>query len=342
MPVNKGDLVAKIIVIALIAAFLGLSAYTMLKPKAAPAGGMPGAPGAAAQSGTTAGGPARQGSGEAQGGQRQGASAANAITVSAKTLVPETIRQVVKLNGDVSSQSEINIYPDTAGKIVRVLKDLGDSVRQGEIIAYIDPSRPGAAYVESPVIATVGGTVISMPVALGETVSASTSMAVIGSLNNLKITIYVAEKYSSFLRRDLPALVSFASAPGEEFEAAVSAVSPVVNNKNRTIETTLNLRSRDSRIKQGMFASVQLVIREEAGVMVIPRSAIKNYNGESTVYVIDQGAAKRLPVTVGLTNDAEAQIISPLKPGDQVIIAGAVTDGSPVRIARSALQEIGD
>jgi RND family efflux transporter MFP subunit len=163
-------------------------------------------------------------------------------------------------------------------------------------------------------------------------------IAVIGSLDNLKITIYVAEKYSAYLRRGLPAIVAFTSAPGEEFAASVSAISPVVNNKNRTIETTLSLNRSDGRIKQGMFASVHLIIREENRTLVIPRTAIKNYNGDSTVYIIDENnLARRLPITLGLTNDSEAQIIAGLKVGDRVITAGSVTDGSPVRIAGTDL-----
>ncbi|MDR2184102.1 MAG: efflux RND transporter periplasmic adaptor subunit [Treponema sp.] len=250
----------------------------------------------------------------------------------------ESIQQVIKLNGDVSSQSEVSVFPDTSGKIIRILKNLGDPVRQGEAIAYIDPSRPGSAYIESPVVSPVGGTITSLPVTGGLTVSPSTVIAVIGALDKLKITIYVAEKYSVYLRQNLPAYVSFSSAPGEEFKASVSTVSPVVNNKNRTIETTLNLVSQDPRIKEGMFASVRLVIREEKDTLVIPRSAVKDYNGEDTVYIIDEeNLARRVPVTLGLTNDSEAQVTAGLKSGDRVITAGAVTDGSPVRIAAASL-----
>jgi multidrug efflux pump subunit AcrA (membrane-fusion protein) len=388
MAASKGDIIAKIVVIVLIAVFLGIAALSMLRGKAAPAatagaagggyggggfaaGGIPGAGmppgggGAVAIGGQAAGSPAAGGApgagsqtadrtagapaaeAQAAGGQgqqvqaaqgRSQQTAANAVTVSAKTIARETIQQLIKLNGDVSSQSEVNIFPDTSGRIVRMLKSLGDTVRQGDIIAYIDPSRPGAAYVESPVISAVGGTITNLPVTEGVTVSSQTIIATIGSLDRLKITIYVAEKYSAYLRQNLPAYVSFSSAPGVEFSARVSTVSPVVNNKNRTIETTLNLASQDSRIKEGMFAAVRLVIREEQNTMVIPRSAIKDYNGADSVYVIDEdNVARRVLIQVGLTNDSEAQIISGLSFGDRVITAGAATDGSPVRISTASL-----
>jgi multidrug efflux pump subunit AcrA (membrane-fusion protein) len=352
---SKADIIAKIIVIITIMVFLGIAGYTMMNSNSTAAsrsggmpagvpGGMPGGAGGQPAGGQAAGG--QPVSGQAAGGSRNpmaggqaaGGRQANTITVSAKTMTGETIQQVIKLNGDVSSQLAVSIFPDTSGKIVRILKNLGDRVSQGEIIAYIDPSRPGSAYVESPVISTVAGTITSLPITDGLTVSPSTPIATVGSLDRLKITIYVAEKYSVYLRQNLPAYVSFSSTPGTEFSARVSSVSPVVNSRNRTIETTLDLNSQDSRIKEGMFASVRLVIREERNTLVVPRSAIKDYNGADTVYIIDEDElARRVQVELGLSNDSEIQVVSGLNPGDRVITAGAVTDGSPVRIAASEL-----
>lgn len=259
---------------------------------------------------------------------------ANTVTVSAKTIIPETIRSTVKINGEVESKSSINIYPDTSGKVTQILKGLGASVKKGEIIAYVDPSKPGSAYAVNPVVSTVTGTVISMPVNPGDTVSTSTVIGAVGSLRDLKITVYVSEKYSGYLKKGLNAFVSFTSMQGEEFSAKVTSVSPVVNNLNRTIETVLELDKYDSRIKPGMFATVSLVIQEEDNSFVVPKSAIKTYNTDSTVFVIDENnTAKRVVVTTGISNDNDIQITSGLEEGMQVITAGSATEGSPVKVA---------
>lgn len=259
---------------------------------------------------------------------------ANTVTVSAKTIIPETIRSTVKINGEVESKSSINIYPDTSGKVTEIVKGLGASVKKGEIIAYVDPSKPGSAYAVNPVVSTVTGTVISMPVNPGDTVSTSTVIGAVGSLRDLKITVYVSEKYSGYLKKGLNAFVSFTSMPGEEFSAKVTSVSPVVNNSNRTVETVLELDKYDSRIKPGMFATVSLVIQEEDNSFVVPKSAIKTYNTDSTVFVIDENnTAKRVVVTTGISNDNDIQITSGLEEGMQVITAGSATEGSPVKVA---------
>jgi len=211
---------------------------------------------------------------------------------------------------------------------------VGDPVSPGEVIGYIDPSRAGAFFEKNPILATVPGAIISLPVSPGETVTTATQIAAIGSLARLKITIYVAEKYSAYLKKGLPASVSFAAAPGERFAAAVSTISPVVNSGNRTIETELLLDKLDARIKPGMYADVDLVIRQREDTIVIPKTALKNYNDQQVVYVIDQNqVARRRPVVTGLSNDLEIEILDGVFAGDQVITAGAVTDGSPVRMA---------
>ena len=255
---------------------------------------------------------------------------------------PEPLQKTVLLNGDVASRTETSIYPDTSGKVSRILKSLGDTVRWGEVIAYVDPSRPGSAYAASPVTATVAGTIIQQPYSVGDTIGASNALAVIGSLQDLEIRVKVSEKYSSYLKVGLPAYVSLVSAPEEHFTARIASISPVVNPASRTQEVTLVLDQQDSRIKPGMFAQVRLVIIEEKDAFVVPLEAIRSYNDDSAVFVVaaDNTAYRKL-VTTGVSNDNDIQIVSGLIQGDQVIVAGSVTEGMKVRVAGTAMATTG-
>ena len=312
---KKSDLIGKIIVIVLIAVFVAVGIFTMIGKDAAggmAAGGMPGMP--------------------RGGGQGTGQPAA--VTVSVKTLAPETIQKTVLLNGDVASKTQTSIYPDTSGKVSRLLKKVGDSVRRGEVIGYVDPSRPGSAYAVSPVTATVSGTVIQLPFNVGDTVNTSNALAVIGSLEDLELKVRVSEKYSSYLKTGLAAYVSLVSAPDTLLLAKVTSVSPVVNTSNRTQDVVLTLDEKYAGIRPGMFAQVRLVVQEAQDTFVVPLDALRNYNDEAAVFVVtaDNIAVRRI-VQTGLANDNDIQITAGLMAGDQVIVAGSVTDGLPVRIA---------
>ncbi len=349
MKIN-GDLIGKIIVIVLVAAFLGLTFAENRKSNSKSsgfsgamsmgAGGMPGMGGMSGAGGRSggAGSAGTAGSGAGTAGARTAAataaSTAKTVTVNYKAIEPETIQKTVRVSGDIASKTEVNAYPITSGKVTSILKKVGDTVTKGEIIGYIDPSKPGATYAASPVTSPLSGTIISMNASVGDNASAQQAFASVGTVKELTLTVYVSEKYSTSLRKGLPAYVSVTSAPGETFEARITGISPVINKSNRTVEVTLELNKYDSRIKPGMYASVQLAVNEINNTFVVPKKALHVWNDKTIVYVIDdENVARRVVVETGMTNDFEAEIISGLSAGDRVVTAGSVADGTPVRIA---------
>ena len=340
---NKVDTIIKIVIVVLIAIFLGLSFLTiqatnkksLQMASRGNAGGMPnGMPPAGMGAGATPAGqmPPQGGMPGNQNKQADKKINANAISVSVKTMKKETIQSTIKVTGDISSTSEINIFPDTSGKVTRILKNLGETVSKGEIIAYVDPSKPGSSYVSSPVTATISGTIIDLPVDIGDTVNNGTMIATIGSLTDLKITTNVAEKYSSFLKDGLPAYITITSNP-DRFNAKTVKISPVVNKNNRTIQVELKFDKYNPIFKPGMFATVDLVIQEKKDTFVIPKTAIKNFNNNDSVFIIDENnQAQRVEITTGISNDLDIAVTSGLKEGMKVVTAGSVTEGSTVKI----------
>ena len=332
---NKVDTIIKIVIVVLIAIFLGLSFFTIqaTNKKSLQMAGRSGMP-AGMGAGTPPAGqmPPQGGMPGNQNKQADKKINANAISVSVKTMKKETIQSTIKVTGDISSTSEINIFPDTSGKVTRILKNLGETVSKGEIIAYVDPSKPGSSYVSSPVTATISGTIIDLPVDIGDTVNNGTMIATIGSLTDLKITTNVAEKYSSFLKVGLPAYITISSNP-DRFNAKTVKISPVVNKNNRTIQVELKFDKYNSIFKPGMFATVDLVIQEKKDTFVIPKTAIKNFNNKDTVFIVDENnQAQRVEITTGISNDLDIAVTSGLKEGMKVVTAGSVTEGSTVKI----------
>lgn len=327
---------AQLLVVLIITFFLFLMVFGKITGKSAAQGG-PGGPGGPGGAGAPGGAPNAKGAGGmpgAPGGAPQDA-AANTVTVSAKVVKPETIIATVHVNGDVSSKSEVSTFPITSGKITQVRYDIGDKVSKNDIIAYVDPSKPGANYVASPVKAPVSGTIIDCNVHPGDTVGPNTVIATIGSVTDIEVVVYVSEKYSKFLKLGLPAYLHLTAYADEKFLAKITSISPVVAKNTRTIKVSLELEKYDARIKPGMFASIDLVIQQRDNTIVVPKKALRTYNDEQCVFVVNPATntAERVIVTVGLTNDNDAQITSGLSAGQKVITAGAVTEGCPVRIA---------
>jgi multidrug efflux pump subunit AcrA (membrane-fusion protein) len=331
-PVNIPRAIVTVILFGLLLIFGGLAAFTIIQRNRSAAG---------IATGAVSTPQAAQAGGNAQsGGQRQGANGGqgsrNATTVRVTEVVRDTIENSVMINGDVLAANQVAIYPNAAGKITRTNFQVGDSVRQGAVVAMVDPSRPGQVYSESPVLATIGGTILSTPVRKGDTVSTQTAIVVLGDLSNLMIETFVPERFSNAARRGLTALVFLEALPGETFQAVVDEVSPVLDPASRTLRIRLSFPGRtDPRIKAGMFATVSLVTNTRRNVPVIPRGSVINTYGSWIVFTVNErNIASRREVSLGLENEYLIEVISGLEPGDLVVSAGQnfLSDGDLVRI----------
>ena len=277
----------------------------------------------------------------AQSGQRSSGGGRNASVVQVTPVTLGTIENSVVINGDVLARNQVSIFPTVGGKLVEARIGIGDKVSRGDIVAMVDPSRPGEVYSYNPVLAPISGTVLQAPYSVGDTVSAQSVLYVVGDLSALRVETFVPERFTSSIRQGLGATVSFEAISGETFTAEIDEVSPVLDPASRTIRIRLRFVDRqgkiavDPRIKAGMFATISLVTRTRANVPVIPRTSVINTYGSWVVFVVDENnIARRRAVEMGIENEQFFEALSGVEPGDRVVSAGQnfLSDGDLVRI----------
>ncbi len=318
---TKNVTVTGIILILLIVAAAGVIGFSMIKQEApisgAPGGGMPaGMPGA-------------------MGGSDQ--SETVTYTIKAQEMLPVTMEDYLKFNGDVIAENSVDIYPDTAGKLISLDVSLGSYVRKGQVIAEVDPSLPGQVYVASPVRSTITGTVTDLPYKVGATISSTTiPLATVGNLEDLQIVSYIPEKYMASVALGQSAEITFEPYGDRIFTGILTEISPVVDKTSRTLEITISLDESDSLIKSGMFGSVRLITDVKQGVFSLPSECIMDTAGGSFVYVVSQdNTVRQQIIEKGLEIDGAVEITSGLNEGDLVVTRGVsmLREGSSVRIA---------
>jgi len=280
--------------------------------------------------------------GKAVSGQftQQTDSGSKKIAVRAYVISTGSISNYTKIQGDVVANSEIKIYPKMEGKILERKVAIGDRVEVGDTIALVDPSEIGKKYMPNPVESTVSGTVLSIPVHEGDTVTTTTVVATIGDISRVKIETYVPEIYISSLKIGTNADITFDALPGTAFAAKISEINPVVDAESRTIKIDLRLNRADSRVLAGMSASVKLVVEHRDGVILAPRDAVTEAgDGGSYVFVIkDDNTVERRTVTLGMEAESYFEIKKGLSAGEKVVTEGknSVNEGSSVTIVDGA------
>lgn len=259
------------------------------------------------------------------------------FAVTTVTATRGELNDYLEFGGDVVAKSNLDILPDAAGKIAQVLVSVGDKVNKNQIIAYVDPSRPGMNFEYSPVKAPISGTITAVNVVPGSMVAQQLSIAKVSKMETLEVIMNVPERFVSKVKDGQNAYLRFDAYPGETFLAEVSEVSPVLDQMSRTMGVKLSFIAKDPRIKAGMFARVKLITDIRSNIVKIPDAAIVNRFGENFVFVAVPGetpSVRRQVVSVGVRVDEKAEIISGLAPDTEIVVRGQtlLEEGSLINI----------
>ena len=273
--------------------------------------------------------------GPGKGGSRGRGGAGNTIfTVRSVEAVKKTLNDYVITNGEVESQSAVEVFPSMGGKVQQINVLLGSQVKKGDVIAKIDPSEPGTKYALSPVEAPISGSIVSTPLKVGTKVTTNSAVTMIGDIDNLQISASVPERYVSELKTGLKAEITVEAYPDVIFMATVSRVSPVVDAATRTKQVIMNFDKKDSRVNAGMFAKVKLYTSKYSGKLVVPSDAIiTNDDDVSYLFVVnDDYTVSRRTVKTGKAIDGMIQVTDNLMAGERVVYEGmlSLSDGANV------------
>jgi membrane fusion protein (multidrug efflux system) len=183
--------------------------------------------------------------------------------------------------------------------------------------------------------APFGGLVVARYVDLAEQVSVNTPLFRISDFDPLLCPIQVPERELPRLEIGQAAYVSVESWPGERFEASVLRVRPVVDAATGTIRVTLDVDGR-GRLRPGMFARVYLETATRPDALVIPRAALSLESIGDTVYVAEEGVARRREVVLGFEERDRVEVRSGVEAGERVVVVGqdGLSDGTPIQVLR--------
>lgn len=183
------------------------------------------------------------------------------------------------------------------------------------------------------VIAPVSGTLVSLSATENGYVSASMPVAVINGAEQMKITVSVSEALVPKLAIGDQADVAV-SAAGAQFSGTVRSVEKAANMQTQLYTVTLSVPAEVSGLLSGMFAEVTFHTDSADNVITVPSQAILTSGETRYVFVVEDGAAKYVEVTLGMMGSGVTEVTSGLTAGQQLVTVGQsyLSDGDPVRI----------
>ena len=244
------------------------------------------------------------------------------------------LQDSIEINGEVDVKTNVAIYPEIGGKLVSLTVEVGDRVQKGQVIATVDPSKPGYSYVMSPIKSTISGVVTQVISRVGTTLTTSTGIVTIGDIDNLVIHANIPERNVGELKKNLSADIFFPAYPDIPFKAHITWISPVVDPASRSKQIELTLDKKDSRVNIGMFPKIKLYTTVYEGYIAVPDDAVVTRADQDYVFVVKGDIASRVPVKKLITIGNTTLISEGLSKGDSIVIDGmdVLVDGSKVNL----------
>ncbi len=172
--------------------------------------------------------------------------------------------------------------------------------------------------------APIVGVVSERYIKLGNTIRVGDPLFRVTSLDPLVAYLYVPEREYRRIEVGQPVGIDIDALPGEPILASVTRVSPIVDPVTGTFKITIEIIDEERRIKPGMFGRIGVIYDKHENALKIPRSALVEDDGRSSVFVVDDGVATRKFVTTGYSDRGMVEIIDGLSDGEEIITVGQV------------------
>ncbi|MFM5670607.1 efflux RND transporter periplasmic adaptor subunit [Aeromonas hydrophila] len=195
----------------------------------------------------------------------------------------------------------------------------------------VDTARVNLGYTR--IVSPMAGTIVAIPVELGQTVNAVQStptMVKVARLDTMTVEAQISEADVIRVSAGLPIYFTVLGAPERRYQARLRAIEPApdsINDDTTSSSSTstavyynglFEVENPEGALRIGMTAQVHIVLATERDALVIPAIAL---SGDRVLVVDGAGQPQWRQVKVGLNNKVDAQILSGLEAGESVVVS---------------------
>jgi RND family efflux transporter MFP subunit len=158
------------------------------------------------------------------------------------------------------------------------------------------------------------------------------------AVNRLRIYVAVPEIDSAAAQNGAKVALTLDEFPGETFQGTIVRNSDAIDLNSRTLNVEVDIDNRDGRVRPGAYVFAHLKLpdnsKKAASSLTIPANTLLFRSEGLRVGVVRGDHAELVPITIGRDYGSTVEVISGLKPADQVIVnpSDSLTTGTPVRI----------
>ncbi len=196
------------------------------------------------------------------------------------------------------------------------------------------------AMADTVIHAPIDGIVSKRYVQPGEKVSPD--MPLFSIVNLAQLTLEAQVPASEIPRVSVGQEVVFSvdGFPGRAFSGKVARINPTTEAGSRALLVYIAVANADGALRGGMFAKGGITLEKSVAAPLVPVTALRQENGVSILYKIENDRIVAQPVKLGLRNEDEGlvAVTEGIAGGARVLIANidGVKPGNAVKMAQPA------
>src|SRR5471030_2404 len=180
--------------------------------------------------------------------------------------------------------------------------------------------------------ASISGVISEKSVNIGQMATQSTVFAKINDISSVYATIQVPQDKMKDVTIGQAATITI-DGSDKTYNGTVQNMDLSGDTSSRAYNCKIKIDSNgDKTLLPGAYGKVNLSSDEKAKMITVPIYALAGSEGDYSVFINDNGTAKKQKVTIGETNENDIEITSGIKEGDQIICSNLSTlqDGSAI------------
>jgi RND family efflux transporter MFP subunit len=189
-------------------------------------------------------------------------------------------------------------------------------------------------------VSDIEGVVTAVDAEVGQVVAAGAPVLRVARLDQKEIVIGIPEDKVDEIRKVADVKVRLWANPSVAMAGTIREVSPVADPATRTYQAKVSIPSGQPDVKLGMTALVQFSATGAAPLIKVPLTALYQEKGVSSVWLVENGVVRMVPVQVGNVSGNDIVLVAGVKPGQTVVTAGAnlLKNGQKVKLLTVQVQ----
>jgi HlyD family secretion protein len=156
----------------------------------------------------------------------------------------------------------------------------------------------------------------------------------VDDLSHMLVDVQVSEVDINTVEVGQDAVLSFDAVLGrtDPYHGKVVQVSQAGDTVQGVVNfvVTVELTDADEFVKPGMTAAVNIIIKEQKDVVLVPNRAVRLVDTDRAVYLLVDNKPKLVKIKLGSTDGVNSVLISgDIKEGDPVILNPPSPNGGP-------------